>query len=56
MSIRVYDPEGELVYDGPTPLPPGVATVSLEELAAGRLFRFELDDEGLPWLENLEAT
>ena len=39
---RVHDPDGNLVYAGPAPVPDDVGVATTEDLAAGRLFRFEM--------------
>lgn len=40
--VRVSDWNGDLVYEGPCPVPAGVAEVSIEDALAGRLFQFEM--------------
>jgi hypothetical protein len=40
-TIRVTDPSGVVVYDGPAPCPEEIATITPEMLARGELFLFE---------------
>jgi len=42
VPARVFDFAGELVYDGPLPLPSDVACLTLDELAEGKLYRIEM--------------
>ena len=38
----VKDHEGNVVYDGPTPVPSGLITITPEMANAGQLFHFDL--------------
>jgi hypothetical protein len=38
--IRCVSPDGEVVYDGLSPVPPELCTITLEDVRAGRFFEF----------------
>lgn len=34
--------DGHVVYDGPAPVPPGIADISIDELNEGKAYHFEM--------------
>lgn len=40
--VHVDDWDGHTIYDGPAPVPEGLAEITLEDLAAGRVYAFTM--------------
>lgn len=45
--VRVTDWEDQLVYEGPAPAPAELVTLTVEDMNAGRLYKFDMKPMGV---------